>query len=147
MANGLVHRFMNILSYSAKNAPLPVAAPIRAARVSKRLMSGVGIPESEAKVGEVGTARVGGIREIGAAQEVERDPHGAGQEGGGKADAGSGFDEIGPVLALDVAGDVGVPVELCVAAESVAQAGLAVDQEIVEAAHKNRIEAGIDEPA
>src|ERR1035441_1212202 len=114
MANGLVHRFMNTLSYSAKTAPLrsrlrsePRASASGLAigeRGSKTawLASGVGIPESEAKVGEVGTARVGGIREIGAAQEVERDPHGAGQEGGGKADAGSGFDEIGPVLALDV---------------------------------------------
>src|SRR5271157_4546114 len=96
------------------------------------LMTGVGIPESEAKIVEVGAARVAGIGEIGAAQEVERDPHGARQEAGGKADAGAGLDEIGPVLALDVAGDIGVPVELCVAAESVAQAGLAVDQEIVE---------------
>src|ERR1017187_5903007 len=99
------------------------------------MLFGEGIPESGAEVVEGGAAR--GVRdEIGAAQQVEGQVHGLRQ---GNAETGTGLDEIGPVLASGVDGDVAIPVELQ-RADLVAGAGLRVDQKVpIEAAHKERI--------
>src|SRR5205814_868705 len=79
------------------------------------------IPESGSQVGEDGAARRV-IEQVTAAQGIE------GQIGGlwkRESDSRTGFDEIGPVLALGVHGEIAVPVKLrpC---ELIAQARLRV---------------------
>ena len=73
------------------------------------------------------------------------------QPGTGNAQARPGFAEIGPVLALAVEGQVGVPGELAAqrfGAKGVSETGLIVGQEIVaETADKDGIERGVGEPS
>src|ERR1019366_7257599 len=106
------------------------------------VLPGEGIPASGAEVVKGGAAR-GAVDQIFAAQRVEGQVHGLGE---GDAEAGTGLDEIGPILAFGVEGGVAVPVELH-RAESVAGAGLRVEQEIlVETADVEGVPGGVGEP-
>src|SRR5690348_17033390 len=94
-------------------AGVTVAAASRAgtSRVLKNLVSKC-IPESNAEIVEIGFAQSILRNRISAAEQADGKQERLRHPGPAKADAGAGFDEIGPGLAFVVHGDVGVQEKL-----------------------------------
>src|SRR5271157_3477290 len=118
------------------------------ARTSVRLTS-KRIPEPRAEIVEVRPPRIARVDQVGASQQVKRHVRRLWQPRACNSESRPCLAEIGPVLALVVDGQVGVPGKLAtqrLGTKGVSETGLIVNQEIIaETADKDGIQCGVGE--